>query len=346
MLDIIKRNRLVFSAAGVLILLIVLLSIRWRGPGQATVIDETFNAIAYPFQAGFAKTASAISEILDRYVLLVNVNEENEQLKIRTRALEEELNHYINSSIQFNLLREQLKFKEDDPKRRIYSEVIGESVDNFHHTLLINKGHLAGIRRNYPVVLREGVVGRVQSASALQSVVQTWIVELHPYAASSPSRPEIPLVPNSAFRAQASTLDERLPLAFDGDVNTRWFTGDRQSGDEWVKVEFDEPRTVRRIRFEVSARSMGDYPRRLRVESSVDGERFEQVVFEDSGLTALVVGTGRNRGATFIDIDLPSVPSRALRLRQIGQTRAWYWSIDELTFWEEEEARSEPGGGG
>ena len=142
-------------------------------------MDETFNAIAYPFQAAFAKTAGAIRGLFDRYVYLVNVKEENEQLKVRTQALEEELNHYINSSIQFNLLREQLKFKEDDPKRRVYAEVIGESADNFHHTLLINKGHLAGIRRNYPVVLREGVVGRVQSATALQAIVQLVVDRRH-----------------------------------------------------------------------------------------------------------------------------------------------------------------------
>ncbi len=132
-----------------------------------------------PFQTGFSKTVGALGDVLDRYVFLVKLKKENEQLKTRNRALKEELNHYINSSIQFNLLREQLRFKEDDPKRRIYAEVIGESVDNFHHTLLINKGHLAGIRRNFPVVLREGVVGRIQSATALQSVVQLIVDRRH-----------------------------------------------------------------------------------------------------------------------------------------------------------------------
>jgi rod shape-determining protein MreC len=179
MLELIKRNRLLFAAAGILILLIVLLSYRARRPAEARVIDETFSAVAYPFQAGFSKTANAVSGLFDRYVSLVHLKEENEELQLRIQALEEELNHHINSSIQFNLLREQLKFKEDDPKRRVYAEVIGESADNFHHTLLINKGHLAGIRRNYPVVLREGVVGRIQSATALQSIVQLIVDRRH-----------------------------------------------------------------------------------------------------------------------------------------------------------------------
>lgn len=179
MLELIKRNRLLFSAAGILILLIVLLSVRSRDPSDARVIDETLSAVAYPFQTVFTKTADGISGLFERYVYLVNLKEENDQLRLRNQALEEELNHYINSSIQFNLLREQLKFKEDDPKHRVYAEVIGESVDNFHHVLLINKGGSAGIRRNYPVVLREGVVGRIQSATALQSVVQLIVDRRH-----------------------------------------------------------------------------------------------------------------------------------------------------------------------
>jgi rod shape-determining protein MreC len=38
---------------------------------------------------------------------------------------------------------------------------------------------MAGIRRNFPVVLREGVVGRVQSVTALQSVVELIVDRRH-----------------------------------------------------------------------------------------------------------------------------------------------------------------------
>lgn len=179
MLEFIKRNRMWLAAGGLLVILVVLLSVRSGRSTQARMIDETLNAVAHPFQTGFSKTVSWLSGIFDRYIFLVRMEEENATLRLENRSLKEELNHYINGSIQFNLLREQLKFKEDDPERRVYSEVIGESVDNFHHTLLINKGYLAGIRRNYPVVLREGVVGRVQSATALQSVVQLMVDRRH-----------------------------------------------------------------------------------------------------------------------------------------------------------------------
>lgn len=179
MLQFIKRNRIWMAAGGLLVSLVLLISIRSGDSTQARAVDETLNAVVLPIQSGFTSTVGWISGIFDRYILLVRAEEENERLKLENRSLKEELNHYINGSIQFNLLREQLNFKEEDPERRVYAEVTGQSLDNFHHTLLINKGRLAGIRRNFPVVLREGVVGRIQSVTALQSVVQLVIDRRH-----------------------------------------------------------------------------------------------------------------------------------------------------------------------
>lgn len=179
MVEWIKRNRLLAAAAAVLVALVMVLSVRQRNPGGVGVFDEAVSALTYPVQAATSETANGVNYLVERYLLFAKVKEENERLKLRVAALEEELNHYINGSIQFNLLREQLKFAEDDPKRKVYAEVIGESADNFHHTLLINKGRTDGIRRNFPVLLRGGVVGRIQAATAFQSVVQLIVDRRH-----------------------------------------------------------------------------------------------------------------------------------------------------------------------
>jgi rod shape-determining protein MreC len=122
-----------------------------------------------------------VTGLFQNYIALVNLAQENERLRLQVQAQQEELNHYVNSSVQFNLLRDQLGFLEGNPERKVFAEVTGESVDNFHHVLLINKGRQAGIRRNYPVVLREGVVGRVQSVTATQSVVQLILDRRHSF---------------------------------------------------------------------------------------------------------------------------------------------------------------------
>ncbi|MBI3993399.1 MAG: rod shape-determining protein MreC [Candidatus Lambdaproteobacteria bacterium] len=172
MLELIRRNRMLFSAAGVLLLLVLLLSLRWSNPGNARFIDESVYAIAYPFQSAYHRVTASFRSVFEHYVALVHLKEENDRLTLRVRALEEELNHHVNSAIQFDVLREQLGFLEENPERKVFAEVIGESASSLYQLLLINKGLLAGIRRNYPVVLREGVVGRIQSATAMSAVVE------------------------------------------------------------------------------------------------------------------------------------------------------------------------------
>lgn len=172
MLNLLKRHVYLISAASVLVLLVLLLSLRSSRPDSMSWLDATLQTLVVPFQTVYHGTRSAVSELLGDYVHLVNLKQDNARLQLQVQSLQEELNHYINSSVQFDLLREQLKFMEEAPESKVFAEVTGESVDNFHHVLLINKGSMVGIRRNFPVVLREGVVGRVQSTSAMHSVVQ------------------------------------------------------------------------------------------------------------------------------------------------------------------------------
>jgi hypothetical protein len=111
-----------------------------------------------------------------------------------------------------------------------------------------------------------------------------------------------------AFVATASAGDDRLPLAFDGDVETRWISGERQSGAEWIELRFERPTDVARVRIETSPRGLVDYPRRLLIESlAVDDRRVP------------------------VDLDVPPNQSVALRIRQTGQTRLWFWGVHELT---------------
>jgi len=179
MVDLLKRNRVLVSACTVLSLLAVLLSLRWSNPSYARWIDEVLHAAAYPVQAGYRDAAAGMAGAFSHYVYLVNVQAENDRLKEQVQTLQEDLNQYVNSAIQFNLLREQLGFLEETPERKVWAEVIGESADNFHNILLINKGSQAGIRRNFPVVLRQGVVGRIESVTALQSVVELVVDRRH-----------------------------------------------------------------------------------------------------------------------------------------------------------------------
>jgi rod shape-determining protein MreC len=174
-----QRNFYLVSITTTMIVVVLLLSLRWSNPTAARWIDQVFQTVLYPFQSAFATTRDSISDLYRNYVALVDLKAENDRLRLENQALREELNHFVNSSIQFNLLREQLKFLEERPERKVFAEAIGESSDNLHHVLLINKGRNSGIRRNFPVVLRDGVVGRIQSVSPFSAVVQLIVDRRH-----------------------------------------------------------------------------------------------------------------------------------------------------------------------
>ena len=143
-------------------------------------------------------------------------------------------------------------------------------------------------------------------------------------------------IASDEIAASASHASALLPLAFDEDSETRWSTGRPQSGDEWLTMTFDHPRSIARVRLELTGRSWGDYPRVLRIESSTDGQDFDRVLFEDATLPAVIASIPELQGSAAIDLALPLTRSRAIRLSQRGSADSWFWSIDELTLWEPE----------
>ena len=139
-------------------------------------------------------------------------------------------------------------------------------------------------------------------------------------------------IPSSAFTMRASHAPDRLPLLFDGDRDTRWLTGGRQTGDEWIEVEFDSPRDVGLVRLQTAERSFGDYARELAVDAiDAAGERR---LFTGSVLPAFGRGFADNHTYPNIDVPLPDNQARVIRLRQLGATDTLFWSIHALELWE------------
>ena len=140
-------------------------------------------------------------------------------------------------------------------------------------------------------------------------------------------------IATSSFRAETSHNPDALARAFDDDLETRWLTGTHQAGDEWIAIALDRPRDVARVRILTSRRSLGDYPRELVVEAAAGLEPFRPLY---RGTVVVQLGQGLVLDPLRGPIDIPLPPNRItrLRIRQAGQTRTWFWAIDELSFWE------------
>jgi len=142
------------------------------------------------------------------------------------------------------------------------------------------------------------------------------------------------LQPVSAASIHTKASDEqgRLPFLFDGDRDSRWLTGARQSGTEWVELALDRPRDVALVRMQTAERSFGDYPRELAIDVVEDGGT--RTLFRGSVMPAFGRGLGIDYKYPPIDIALPANHAHAVRLRQLGATEKMFWSIHELGLWE------------
>jgi hypothetical protein len=160
------------------------------------------------------------------------------------------------------------------------------------------------------------------------------IAELRPLAVPPvvPFDPAWRAIAPDAFTASASHNQAALVRAFDGIVGSRWLTGERQQGREWIELRFADVTNVARVRLDMDRRSFSDYPRGLAVESSSDGREWRQL-FAGGVLPQLALSVIREPRTPGIDIVLPPNESRLLRLRTLGTTHRWYWSVHELRVW-------------
>ena len=136
----------------------------------------------------------------------------------------------------------------------------------------------------------------------------------------------------ATFVVHASGHEDRLPLLFDGDIDTRWISGDPQDGGEWIEITFARPVDVGRLRFETATRSVTDYPRRLTIDS-MDEARTARNIFDAGVADRFIESLAADERHAPIVVDLPRNRTVTLRIGQAAHGTTW-WSIHELRLWE------------
>ena len=117
----------------------------------------------------------------------------------------------------------------------------------------------------------------------------------------------------------------------DGSLDTRWHCGEETAGQQ-ITLDASEITTLSAV-----APALGPYPtdtpRHLRVETSMDGARWDTVSSEPGWAAAMKAGWA---DATRMELLIPFTPVRAryLRLTQLGEPSRFFWSIAELRLFE------------
>lgn len=146
-------------------------------------------------------------------------------------------------------------------------------------------------------------------------------------------RTERPAIPSFAGDAlpvtgiHASVNEDRLGLALDGNLKTRWDTGPQDPTNELI-IDLGAARRVEGIELQMG-RFRTDFPRELTVSLSDDG-----VVWTPGwgGATALLAFEATVQAPVTVPLRFPADQqvARYIRLRQTAQDPVYYWSIAEL----------------
>lgn len=165
MLDLFRRNRVVFASATLLLLALLLLSVGSRAE-RADPFAGVVLEVVRPLQVGAGAAVQAIEKIWSGYFALVGVREENERLRQRVLDLEARLIRAAEIERAAQRLDELLGYKAVLGGETVPAQVIGRDPLPWSGSLTINKGRNDGIGRNAAVISPHGVVGQTIATSA------------------------------------------------------------------------------------------------------------------------------------------------------------------------------------
>jgi rod shape-determining protein MreC len=160
-----------FLLLGCLLTAILILIISMAGRKEFTSLHKFGLEVIGPVQSAISKASNYAGGFRKKYVDLLRVREENEQLR-------QELFQYKTANIEYRealatnvRLQKLLDLKESLPPPTLTAEIVGKDPSLWFRTFTINRGSSDGVQKGMPVVTVEGVVGQVLTSSPNYSKV-------------------------------------------------------------------------------------------------------------------------------------------------------------------------------
>ena len=165
-----KLKTLLFAIC-LLLVALLLYSVYLRRQESTSLFERAVLRVTAPLQYALDTAWDGISGVWEHYFWLVETSYENERLLDENRRLQGELTRVEELRLANKRLRRMLDFVEEMELHGVAAEVIAEDATSWFRTVVIDKGLDDGISEGMPVVVPEGVVGRVIRASSGESRV-------------------------------------------------------------------------------------------------------------------------------------------------------------------------------
>lgn len=176
MFDFIARHKTGLTFLALVLGFLSMIAAQVPAPDHPSLLAWIFYGIVSPVQQAFTAVATNMHGLLDQYVILHNV--QNENLKLREeldRALVE--NQGLRESLALVHGEQELKefhslYSTTYGQTAIEAMVIGAGTSRSEQTIILDKGSLDGVEVNMGVISPSGIVGKVIRSGPHSSLVQ------------------------------------------------------------------------------------------------------------------------------------------------------------------------------
>jgi rod shape-determining protein MreC len=173
-----KNPRLLLVVLVILHLILISLN-RVSGQPNIRYLQVVMMAGVTPLQWLASHGVSSVKSLWGGYFDLRGAKRENEWLKSRNSQLESQIIELQEKAKLFERLEALNRLPALSSYQRVNALVIGRDSDNWFKTILIDRGSIAGVEKDQPVMTTEGLVGRVISVSPISSRVLLITDERH-----------------------------------------------------------------------------------------------------------------------------------------------------------------------
>lgn len=154
-----------------LLFALVLMSLRAKQKKGVEYFDALVMEICSPFQKGATFVIKTVQGTFQQYVFLVNLEEENRNLKQKIAQLQEQNHRMKEMKLANERLRELLQFREKNSSSMIGAEVIGQDPSSWFKSVTIDKGERDGVKKGMAVISSAGVIGQILKTASHYAIV-------------------------------------------------------------------------------------------------------------------------------------------------------------------------------
>lgn len=152
-------------------LLFILMAVQVRGNG-ASGSERLLLRLVSPLVRAAAVVSGGVSGVWSGYVDLRDARARNEDLEADLTRLRVKAHETEETLRENERLRALLDLKQILPVSSLAAKVIGNKSLGLSRTLLVDRGSADGVRQNMPVVVGDGVVGRVWTVAPHLAKIQ------------------------------------------------------------------------------------------------------------------------------------------------------------------------------